>query len=101
LKVDPKHQRSPMVKLLGSKAHRLGNPIPFEQRIFKCVLCSDHFYFTEEVKGDKTCKNCRAKNRSYSPEAQPSDTGPVAHVDGDPSISFTRDGDFGDEMGDV
>ena len=60
------------------------------QRACQCGL--DH---------DKTCKNCRAKNRSYSPEAQPADEGSRMDVASDPSISFTRDGDFGDEMGDV
>ena len=38
--------------------------VPVEQTIFKCRYCGDHFYHSEQVQGDKTCKNCRVKIRS-------------------------------------
>jgi hypothetical protein len=56
MKVDPKHQRSPMVKILGSKAGRLSNPIPFEERIAKCRKCKNHFHLPKMK--DDLCLEC-------------------------------------------
>lgn len=72
------------------KGHRIGNPIPEEQRVAKCLRCKQHRYFKDMGVGH-VCKICEQERMGHN-EPKASTTDRPAQGDSLEGIGHAGDG---------